>query len=171
MPCLCTCVVPSCPSCQVWSMGVIIWQMLTLQPLPYAETGLVAVMDGVRDGTLDLRSSLPRSAPWSLLSALAYRCLDPDPLQRPSCARAMQVLDDHCHYARQQVVHADSTSTKLHVDLSQPLLSVQVGVDGATVVHTQPACRSGGSAGMAPASLSPSISPMFMPLCTSEEKA
>ncbi len=105
-------------------MGVIIWQMLTLQPVPYAETGLVAVMDGVRAGTLDLRSTLPRSAPWALLSALAYRCLDPDPSQRPSCARAMQVLDAHCHYARQQPVRADTASTTSHVDLSQPLLSV-----------------------------------------------
>ncbi len=109
---------------QVWSMGVIIWQMLTLQPVPYAETGLVGVMDGVRAGTLDLRSSLPRSAPWALLSALAYRCLDPDPSQRPSCARAMQVLDAHCHYARQVPVRTDTTSTQSHLDVSQPLLSV-----------------------------------------------
>jgi hypothetical protein len=101
-------------------MGVIIWQMLTLQPLPYAQEGrIMAVLEGVRDGTLDLRPSLPLSAPWALLAALAYRCLDPDPSQRPSCARAMQVLDDHCHYAR-QVPRVETTSA----DLSQPLMSV-----------------------------------------------
>ena len=123
-------------------MGVIVWQMLTLQPVPYAETGLVAVMDGVRDGSLDLRTTLPRSAPWALLSALAFRCLDPDPTQRPSCARAMQVLDDHCHYARQPTAHARGDS---NLSLSQPLLSVstssvplQVGVHGASTVLSQP---------------------------------
>ncbi len=124
-------------------MGVIIWQMLTLQPVPYAETGLVGVMDGVRDGTLDLRATLPRSAPWALLSALAYRCLDPDPSQRPSCARAMQVLDAHCHYSRQVPVRVDMTSTQSHADMSQPLLSVQVGVDGATAVPPQPIMQQG----------------------------
>jgi hypothetical protein len=116
--------------------------MLTLQPLPYGETSLVAVMDGVRDGSLDLRSTLPRSAPWALLSALAFRCLDPDPTQRPSCARAMQVLDDHCHYARKHTAHARVDS---NLSLSQPLLSVstssvqlQVGVNGGSPVHLQP---------------------------------
>jgi serine/threonine protein kinase len=122
---------------QVWSLGVVIWQMLTLQPVPYAETGLVAVMDGVRDGSLDLRTTLPRSAPWALLSALAFRCLDPDPTQRPSCARAMQVLDDHCHYARQPEAPARVDS---NLSLSQPLLShpVQAGVDGASTMHSPP---------------------------------
>ncbi len=95
--------------------------MLTLQPVPYAETSLVAVMDGVRDGSLDLRTTLPRSAAWALLSALAFRCLDPDPTQRPSCARAMQVLDDHCHYARQPAAHPRVDS---NMNSSQPLLSV-----------------------------------------------
>jgi hypothetical protein len=128
-------------------MGVIIWQMLTLQPVPYAETGLVAVMDGVRDGTLDLRATLPRSAPWALLSALAYRCLDPDPSLRPSCARAMQVLDAQCHYARQQPVRVDTSSTQLQVDLSLPLLSMKVGMDGAMADQSQPAMQTEGSAG------------------------
>ena len=125
---------------QVWSLGVVIWQMLTLQPVPYAEIGLFAVMDGVRDGSLDLRSTLPRSAAWALLSALAFRCLDPDPTQRPSCARAMQVLDDHCHYARQPTAPA---RVDANLSLSQPLLSVssvqlQVGVNGGSTVHSQP---------------------------------
>jgi hypothetical protein len=151
-------------------MGVIIWQMLTLQPVPYAETGLVAVMDGVRDGSLDLRSTLPRSAPWALLSALAYRCLDPDPSQRPSCARAMQVLDDHCHYARQAPVCVDATSTQSHLDLSQPLLSVQVGAGDSTAVHPHPTKPADGSAGWAPMYMR-SQSSMYMPLRTSEEKA
>jgi hypothetical protein len=110
-------------------MGVIIWQMLTLQPLPYPEQSRVmAVLEGVRDGTLDLRSSLPLSAPWALLAALAHRCLDPDPSRRPSCSQAMQVLDDQCHYARNAIrsqAYASATTGAASA-LTQSLLSVQV---------------------------------------------
>jgi hypothetical protein len=95
------------------------------------------------------------------------------PMPRPgpiatSCARAMQVLDAHCHYARQQAVQADTTLTKSNAMSSQPLLSVQVGVDGATAVPPQPALQADGGAGMARASSSPSS--MYTRLRSSEEK-
>jgi hypothetical protein len=122
---------------QVWSMGVIIWQMLTLQPVPYAETGLVALMDGVRDGTLDLRSTLPRSTSWCLLSALAYQFLDPDPSLRPSCSRAMQALDEQCRDSR-LTFHSEVAT-----EISQPLLTMQMDAaiaaeDGAAPARPQP---------------------------------
>ncbi len=110
-------------------MGVIIWQMLTLQSLPYAQEGrIMAVLEGVRDGTLDLRPSLPLSAPWETLSALAYRCLDPQPSRRPSCTVAMQVLDNQCHYARQATAAAPVLRPELAAvtGLATPLLSVEI---------------------------------------------
>jgi serine/threonine protein kinase len=113
----------------VWSMGVMIWQILTRQPLPYAQQRLMDVVAGVRDGTLSLRPSLPRNAPWAVLAALAYQCLDPDPAQRPSCARAMAVLDEQCQAGRVirgTQAHADKHSVQDSA-LYQSLLSpVQV---------------------------------------------
>ncbi len=73
----------------VWSLGVVIWQLLTGQELPYHEVddGMDVVV-GLTVGSLDLRESLPTAAIWSTLTALARQCLDRDPDQRPTAAQA-----------------------------------------------------------------------------------
>jgi serine/threonine protein kinase len=73
----------------VWSLGVVIWQLLTGQELPYHEVhdGMDVVL-GLREGSLDLRLSLPTAAIWSTLTALARQCLDRDPEKRPTAAQA-----------------------------------------------------------------------------------
>jgi serine/threonine protein kinase len=73
----------------VWSLGVVIWQLLMGQELPYHEVDdNMDVMVGLADGSLDLRLSLPTTPIWSTLSTLARQCLDRDPDQRPTAAEA-----------------------------------------------------------------------------------
>ena len=78
----------------VWSLGVVVYQLLTGQATPYAEIrSSLDVMAGLIDGSLDLRRSLPAlRAVWTPLLALARACLDRDPTKRPTAAEARDRL-------------------------------------------------------------------------------
>jgi serine/threonine protein kinase len=78
----------------MWSVGVVIFQLLTGQHLPYAEVrDPMDVIAGLIDGSLDLRSSLPPfSGLWSPLLDLARACLDRDPGRRPTALNACAFL-------------------------------------------------------------------------------
>jgi serine/threonine protein kinase len=57
----------------VWSMGVVVWQLLTRNEDPYPDVKTsLAVIDGVRDGSLDLRTSLPTAPEWTALSVRVW---------------------------------------------------------------------------------------------------
>ncbi len=77
----------------VWSVGVIIWQMLTGHTEPYPEVpNIMMVATDVVQGRLDLRKSLPERGPdWARLVSVALACLDPEPTRRPE-ARLLQAL-------------------------------------------------------------------------------
>jgi serine/threonine protein kinase len=58
----------------VWSLGVVLWQILTRQHLPYPKVkDLLAVVHGVSSLQLDLRSSLPPQPEWATLRALVHK--------------------------------------------------------------------------------------------------
>ncbi len=55
----------------VWSLGVVLWQMLTRQHEPYPEVAdLMSVAYGVSMLRLDLRTSLPTNPRWTVLRGL-----------------------------------------------------------------------------------------------------
>ena len=74
----------------IWSMGVLFWQLMTGQRMPYA--GAPDIMIGLVTGSLDLRPSLLTSEDWLPVSTVARDCLDRDPARRPSAADAAQRL-------------------------------------------------------------------------------
>ena len=52
-------VLSRCLSCQVWSMGVMFWELLTGNPVPYSDIRGDLVQGMIVGGSADLRKSLP----------------------------------------------------------------------------------------------------------------
>jgi serine/threonine protein kinase len=75
----------------VWSMGVVVWQLLTRHDDPYPDVSdNMEVVRGLRDRSLDLRTSLPTAPQWAALSVchrtpccLRIRVLLPSPPPAP----------------------------------------------------------------------------------------
>ena len=76
----------------VFSLGVVLWQLLTGQAVPYPDIPAnqnLAILTGINSGELDLRVSLPVAVEWSRVVAVVRECLDPDATRRPTAAQAL----------------------------------------------------------------------------------
>ncbi len=117
----------------VWSLGVVIWQLQMGHATPYADVDDDAdVMVGLALGSLDLRSSLLDSAPWLTLTALARQCLDRNPDRRPTaaqaCARlraaALAQAEREAQCAAAEKAHAASPSSQAPIPPCLPTESM-----------------------------------------------
>ncbi len=80
---------------QMWAMGVILWQISTGESeQPYADMDFDDLTEAMKrgDAAVDLRESLPTEPQWATLTAMAKRCLNRDPDQRPTAAEACASL-------------------------------------------------------------------------------
>ncbi|KAL6754144.1 kinase-like domain-containing protein [Haematococcus lacustris] len=69
-----------CEKCDVWSMGVVMWEMLTLE-VPFQELTAQQIIMGLMHGTLNLRT--PRDCEPEWLSLIA-QCMETSPVHRPA---------------------------------------------------------------------------------------
>eukprot|EP00128_Syssomonas_multiformis_P000547 Colp12_sorted_trinity150504_noHs@10977 len=80
---------PSNRAVDVWSFGVVLWELLTGQ-VPYANVETSAIIWGVGGNSLHL--PIPASCPHGF-AALMRACWDPSPKSRPSFKRILLELD------------------------------------------------------------------------------
>jgi fibroblast growth factor receptor 1 len=73
----------------VWSFGVLIWEVVTLGSTPYPGLSAAEVMKKVRDG---YRLDKPEHCRRELYNIMYY-CWDKDPKQRPSFTECVQLLE------------------------------------------------------------------------------
>ncbi|XP_023012804.2 tyrosine kinase receptor Cad96Ca [Leptinotarsa decemlineata] len=73
----------------VWSFGVLIWEVVTLGSTPYPGMSAVEVMKKVRDG---FRLDKPEHCRRELYNIMYY-CWDKDPKQRPSFTECLELLE------------------------------------------------------------------------------
>ncbi|KYB29498.1 tyrosine kinase receptor Cad96Ca isoform X2 [Tribolium castaneum] len=73
----------------VWSFGVLIWEVVTLGSTPYPGLSAAEVMKKVRDG---YRLDKPEHCRRELYNIMYY-CWDKDPKQRPSFGECVQLLE------------------------------------------------------------------------------
>ena len=64
----------------VWSYGVLIWELMTRGLVPYAKTSNLKLLDELKAG---LRLNLPKHCPPPVVE-LCSKCWDIDPQQRPN---------------------------------------------------------------------------------------
>jgi serine/threonine-protein kinase len=134
----------------IWSLGVILYELLTLEP-PFAGDSLPALVLKIADGPpRSLRSALP-SAP-ERLEAIILRCLEKDPSRRfqsvadlaealgeiapasarPSVARIVGILRGEGHVANAvpaEVIRAEMPGSRRHRIASRgPMLAFGAGL-------------------------------------------
>lgn len=73
----------------VWSFGVLIWEIVTLGSTPYPGMSAVEVMKKVRDG---YRLDKPEHCRRELYNIMYY-CWDKDPKERPSFTELLELLE------------------------------------------------------------------------------
>ncbi|CAH1176852.1 unnamed protein product [Phaedon cochleariae] len=73
----------------VWSFGVLIWEVVTLGSTPYPGMSAVEVMKKVRDG---YRLDKPEHCRRELYNIMYY-CWDKDPKERPSFCECVELLE------------------------------------------------------------------------------
>ncbi|XP_031334762.1 tyrosine kinase receptor Cad96Ca-like [Photinus pyralis] len=73
----------------VWSFGVLIWEVVTLGSTPYTGLSAAEVMKRVRDG---YRLEKPEHCRRELYNIMYY-CWDKDPKQRPSFEECVELLE------------------------------------------------------------------------------
>ncbi|CAG9853774.1 unnamed protein product [Phyllotreta striolata] len=73
----------------VWSFGVLIWEIVTLGSTPYPGMSAVEVMKKVRDG---YRLDKPEHCRRELYNIMYY-CWDKDPKERPSFSELLELLE------------------------------------------------------------------------------
>lgn len=73
----------------VWSFGVLIWEVVTLGSTPYPGLSAAEVMKKVRDG---YRLDKPEHCRRELYNIMYY-CWDKDPKERPSFTECVQLLE------------------------------------------------------------------------------
>mmetsp|Transcript_8943 Transcript_8943/g.22563 ORF Transcript_8943/g.22563 Transcript_8943/m.22563 type:complete len:704 (-) Transcript_8943:1762-3873(-) len=69
-----------CEKCDVWSMGVCMWEMWTLK-VPFYDLSAQQILVGLMHGTLHLPLSRSCEPEWS---HLIKSCMEPDPMCRPT---------------------------------------------------------------------------------------
>ncbi|GAA1023491.1 hypothetical protein Aple_095510 [Acrocarpospora pleiomorpha] len=80
---------PAAPAVDVYSLGVLLYEMLTGVP-PYPETTWEGIEAARRDGPPPSPDSVPGLPPE--IAALCRQCLSPDPTMRPSAREVAEAL-------------------------------------------------------------------------------
>ena len=87
---------PLCPyvaqvseRCDVWSMGVVMWEMYTLE-VPYSDMTAQQILAALMDGSIHLHIPSSCEPEWR---GLIEMCMDPNPEARPSFRQVVSHLD------------------------------------------------------------------------------
>mmetsp|Transcript_25426 Transcript_25426/g.75108 ORF Transcript_25426/g.75108 Transcript_25426/m.75108 type:complete len:878 (-) Transcript_25426:269-2902(-) len=75
--------------CDVWSMGVVMWEMYTLE-VPYRDMSAQQILLALMQGSIHLRIPSGCEPEWR---GLIEMCMDPDPTARPSFKQLTSHLD------------------------------------------------------------------------------
>ncbi|XP_055328785.1 proto-oncogene tyrosine-protein kinase ROS-like [Paramacrobiotus metropolitanus] len=75
----------------VWSYGVVMWEVITLGQIPYLHHTQQEVVELIKSGTNPLHVSGPIGAPPSITNLL-YQCWKRDPRQRPTFRSCLHVV-------------------------------------------------------------------------------
>jgi len=75
--------------CDVWSMGVVMWEMYTLE-VPYKDMSAQQILLALMQGSIHLRVPSGCEPEWR---GLIEMCMDPNPTARPSFKQLMAHLD------------------------------------------------------------------------------
>jgi serine/threonine protein kinase len=78
-----------CEQCDVWSMGVVMWEMVTLE-VPFSELTAQQIMMGLMQGSLHLQIPQDCEPEWQGLISL---CMEPSPSKRPTFRELAAHLD------------------------------------------------------------------------------
>lgn len=79
-----------CEKCDVWSMGVVMWEMVTLE-VPFQELTAQDILRGLMQGSLHLRMPPTCETEWQ---QLITACMEPDPTARPTFRKLAEKLED-----------------------------------------------------------------------------
>ncbi len=75
--------------CDVWSMGVVMWEMYTLE-VPYNDMSAQQILGALMDGSIHLHIPSSCEPEWR---GLIEMCMDPNPNARPSFKQLTTHLD------------------------------------------------------------------------------
>jgi len=76
----------------VWSFGVLVWEIVTNGSVPYGEENLVDVIVQIRDQFKTLK--IPNDC-HSVFRALMKKCFQPDPNERITIEQVVEYLKDN----------------------------------------------------------------------------
>eukprot|EP00192_Tetraselmis_astigmatica_P009836 CAMPEP_0117696656 /NCGR_PEP_ID=MMETSP0804-20121206/28794_1 /TAXON_ID=1074897 /ORGANISM="Tetraselmis astigmatica, Strain CCMP880" /LENGTH=827 /DNA_ID=CAMNT_0005510819 /DNA_START=522 /DNA_END=3005 /DNA_ORIENTATION=+ len=100
---------PYSEKCDIWSFGVVLWELLMRQR-PYSNAGhSVSVIAGVSLGRLSL-APLPDGVATPVLQELICQCCQQDPGRRPSFAEILMTMEQETSCLRQPPVAPVATS-------------------------------------------------------------
>mmetsp|Transcript_21014 Transcript_21014/g.46094 ORF Transcript_21014/g.46094 Transcript_21014/m.46094 type:complete len:781 (+) Transcript_21014:243-2585(+) len=78
-----------CEKCDVWSMGVVMWELFTLE-VPFQELSAQQILMGLMHGNLHLRVPSSCEPQWS---QLVEACMEPNPNHRPTFKQLANQLE------------------------------------------------------------------------------
>uniref|UniRef100_A0A0N5ANS5 receptor protein-tyrosine kinase n=1 Tax=Syphacia muris TaxID=451379 RepID=A0A0N5ANS5_9BILA len=99
-------------SSDVWSFGVVMWEVCSFGERPYWEWTNQKVISEITAG---YRLPAPMDTPASL-HKLMLRCWDIDRFRRPTFAQILQILEDYCRHPDLVYVDPNSIDVATNVD-------------------------------------------------------